>query len=105
MPFVRVTWVRRIAGVMLLASAVGGCAVLGKPGGGDARITADVKARLGQYPELQEPNMLDVQTVHGVVYLHGVMSTPFEIQLASSVAAQVAGVKRVENLIGLDNAR
>jgi hypothetical protein len=33
------------------------------------------------------------------------MATPFEIALASSVAGEVSGVKRVENLIGLDNAR
>jgi osmotically-inducible protein OsmY len=46
-----------------------------------------------------------VQTVHGVVYLRGLMATPFEVALASSVAGEVSGVKRVENLIGLENAR
>jgi osmotically-inducible protein OsmY len=92
---------------MLLGSALSGCAALGvgQPLRGDARITADVKARLGAYPELQQPNVLDVQTVHGVVYLRGLMATPFEIRLASSVAGQVAGVRGVENLIGLDGAR
>jgi osmotically-inducible protein OsmY len=97
--------IRQIVAAMLLGSALSGCAVLGQHAAGDARITADVKARLAHYPELQEPNVLDVQTVGGVVYLRGLMGTPFEIQLASSVAAQVAGVRRVENLIGLDDSR
>ena len=105
MPTVRTNWIGAIAGALLLAGAAGGCAVLERPSSGDARITAQVKARLGQYPELQEPNMLDVQTVHGVVYLHGLMNTPFEVRLASSVAGQVPGVRRVENLIGLDDGR
>jgi osmotically-inducible protein OsmY len=96
---------RRIAGAMLLASALFGCAVVGRIASSDARITEEVKARLAKYPELQEPNDLDVQTVHGVVYLRGLMSTPFEIALASSVAGEVSGVQRVENLIGLENAR
>jgi osmotically-inducible protein OsmY len=97
--------VATIAPTLLLGIALSACAVMGRPADGDARITADVKARLGQYPELQEPNVLDVQTVHGVVYLRGLMGTPFEIRLASSVAGQVSGVRRVENFIGLDNAR
>jgi osmotically-inducible protein OsmY len=94
-----------IAAAMLLGSALSGCAAVGQPEGDDARITAEVKARLGQYPELQAPNVLDVQTVHRVVYLHGLMGTPFQIRLASSVASQVPGVKGVENLIGLDDSR
>ena len=105
MPFTGAPGIRRTAAAMLLAGALSACAVLGRPESGDARITVDVKARLAQYPELQEPNVLDVQTVHGVVYLRGLMGTPFEVRLASSVAGQVSGVRRVENLIGLDNAR
>ena len=69
------------------------------------RITAEVSARLSQYPELQAPNSLDVQTLHQVVYLRGLMATPFQISLASSVAAEVSGVRRVENLIGLEDAK
>jgi osmotically-inducible protein OsmY len=91
--------------MLLLASALSGCAALGQSAGSDARITAAVTARLAAYPELQEPNVLDVQTLHGVVYLHGLMSTPFEIGLAASVAGDVSGVRRVENLLGLENAR
>jgi osmotically-inducible protein OsmY len=95
----------RIAVAMLLGSISVGCAVVGRMASGDARITDEVKARFAKYPELQEPNEVDVQTVHGIVYLRGLMATPFEAALASSVAGEVSGVKRVENLIGVENAR
>ena len=97
--------IRRIACALLLGSALCACAAFTEPDARDARITADVTARLAQYPELQAPNTLDVQTLHGVVYLRGLMATPFEIGLAGSVAGQVSGVRRVENLIGLENSR
>jgi osmotically-inducible protein OsmY len=105
MPLMSAPRIRRLAYALLLGSATAACASLAQPDARDARITADVKARLAQYPELQAPNSLDVQTLHQVVYLHGLMATPFEIRLASSVAGQVPGVRRVENLIGLENAR
>jgi osmotically-inducible protein OsmY len=96
---------RRIAFALLLGGAVSACAAFAQPDARDARITAEVKAGLAQYAELQAPNSLDVQTLHQVVYLRGLMGTPFEASLASSVAARVSGVRRVENLIGLDNSR
>jgi osmotically-inducible protein OsmY len=97
--------IRRLACPLLLGSVLSACAALTHPDPRDAGITAEVKARLAQYPELQAPNSLDVQTVHQVVYLRGLMGTPFEIRLASSVASQVSGVRRVENVIGLDDSR
>jgi osmotically-inducible protein OsmY len=97
--------IRRIACALLLGIALPACAILAQPDARDAGITADVKARLAKYSELQAPNSLDVQTLHQVVYLRGLMETPFQIRLASSLASQVAGVRRVENLIALDNAR
>jgi len=97
--------IRRIACALLLGSALCACATFGEPDARDARINAAVQARLAQYPELQAPNSLDVQTLHRVVYLRGLMGSPFEINLAGSLASQVPGVRRVENLIGLENAR
>jgi osmotically-inducible protein OsmY len=97
--------IRRIACALLQGSALSACAAFAAPDARDARIAADVNARLAQYPELQAPNSLDVQSLHQVVYLRGLMNTPFEISLASSVAGQVSGVRRVENLIGLANSR
>jgi osmotically-inducible protein OsmY len=97
--------IRRIACALLLGSALCACAVFAKPDARDGRINADVKARLAQYPELQAPNSLDVQTLHGVVYLRGLMGSPFQISLAASVATQVPGVRRVENLISLQDSK
>ncbi len=105
MPSSSALGIRRIAAALLLGSALSSCAAVGQAQSGDARITADVKAQLERYPELQAPNVLDVQTLHGIVYLHGLMGTPFQIRLASSVASQVPGVRQVENLIGLDDSR
>jgi len=90
---------------LLAGSALSACAIFAAPDARDAGITAEVSARLSQYPELQAPNSLDVQTLHQVVYLRGLMATPFQISLASSVAAEVSGVRRVENLIGLEDAK
>jgi osmotically-inducible protein OsmY len=86
-------------------TALSACATLPGSDARDARITAEVNARLAQYVELQAPNALDVQTLHQVVYLRGLMGTPFQVALAGSVAAEVSGVRRVENLIGLENDR
>jgi osmotically-inducible protein OsmY len=97
--------IRCIAWPLLLSSTLSACTAFAVPDARDARITADVNTRLAQYSELQAPNSLDVQTLHQVVYLRGLMNTPFEISLASSVAGQVSGVRRVENLIGLANSR
>jgi osmotically-inducible protein OsmY len=90
---------------LALAALASACAAFAAPSASDVRITTEVKQRLAQYPELQAPNSLDVQTLHRVVYLRGLMGSPFEISLASSVASQVVGVRRVENLIGLENAK
>jgi osmotically-inducible protein OsmY len=105
MPTMSTPHIRRIAYALLLGSALCGCAVFAKPDARDARINVDVKARLAQYPELQAPNSLDVQTLHRVVYLRGLMGSAFEISLAASVASQVHGVQRVENLISLQDAK
>jgi osmotically-inducible protein OsmY len=96
---------RHITCALLLGSVVCACASLGAPDARDTQITADIEARLARYPELQAPNSLDVQTLHRVVYLRGLMGTPFQISLASQVAGEVSGVRRVENLIGLQDSR
>jgi osmotically-inducible protein OsmY len=96
---------RRIGSALLIGTVACACSWRAAPDVRDARITADVKARLAQYSELQAPNSLDVQTLHQVVYLRGLMGTPFQINLAASVASEVSGVRRVENLIGLQGSR
>ena len=89
----------------ILTGSLCGCAVYRKCGwngcAGDARITADVRARLNQYPELEPPNLIYVQTLDHVVYLTGQVNTDTERMLAKSVALEAAEVNRVVNSINL----
>jgi len=68
----------------------------------DARITADVKAKLKEHRELSAPNSVYVQTREGVVYLTGQVATDLQRETAETVAGQVAGVERVVNSIALN---
>lgn len=88
----------------ILISVVAGCALgptglAGSPA--DAKITIEIKERLAHEPALQAPNQIYVQTLHGVVYLSGLVDTPFERAMAESLARQVPGVARVASTIGL----
>jgi osmotically-inducible protein OsmY len=91
-----------------LAAVLAGCASFGKCGpgecSGDAKITAEVRALLAQNPSLGGPNHISVQTVRGVVYLRGVVSTPVQIADAGSIAEQAAGVIGVQNMLTIDNS-
>jgi len=69
----------------------------------DRAITARVRALLEQYPSLQAPNHVTVQTVRRVVYLRGLVSTPYQQLLAGSVAAQADQGLHIVNLIAVDN--
>jgi osmotically-inducible protein OsmY len=71
----------------------------------DAEISAQVQALFAQSPALDAPNLISVQTHAGVIYLRGLVSTPYQIEAAGSLAARAAGVERVENLLSTDNAR
>jgi osmotically-inducible protein OsmY len=85
-----------------------GCASFGKCDQpeciADAKITAEVRALLAQNPSLGGPNPIRVQTLHGVVYLRGLVSTPYQIAEAGSIAEQVAGVTDVQNQLSIDNS-
>jgi osmotically-inducible protein OsmY len=39
-----------------------------------------------------------------MVYLRGLVSTPYEIAEAGSIAAGVPGVTNIQNLLSIDNA-
>ncbi len=98
------------AALLLLALAgAAGCAAFNKCGfrgcPGDADITARVRALYAQYPALEGTNSIDIQTINHVVYLRGLVDTPFEREVAEDVASQAEGVTRVENLLGINNAR
>jgi osmotically-inducible protein OsmY len=90
---------------VILAGSLSACAVYKKCGfagcPGDADITANVKALFNQYPVLEPPNLIYVQTLDHVVYLTGQVNTDPERALAKSLALQVGGVTRVVNSINL----
>jgi osmotically-inducible protein OsmY len=92
-----------------LAAALAGCAAFGKCGvrecPADAKISAEVRTLLAQSPALGTPNSVRVQTLHGVVYLRGLVSTPYQIAYAGSIATRAPGVTDVQNLLSIDNSR
>jgi len=77
------------------------CGFAGCPG--DATITAVVRSRMTQYPSLEAPNSVRVETFDHVVYLYGQVNTDLERAMADSVALAVPGVTRVINSISLDD--
>jgi len=91
-----------------LAAVLTGCAPFGECGprgcSADAKISAEVRALLAQSPSLGAPNQITVETVQGVVYLRGLVSTPYQIAEAESIAEQAAGVASVQNLLSIDNS-
>jgi osmotically-inducible protein OsmY len=92
-----------------LAAVLAGCATFGKCGpgecSGDAKITAEVRTLLAQSASLSAPNLISVQTIHGVVYLRGLVSTPYQVAEAGSIAEQAAGVTNVQNMVTIDNSK
>ena len=94
----------------LMLGMLSGCAAYKKCGvggcPGDAEITAAVQAAFARHAELQPPNVLNVQTIDGVVYLYGLVATDLQRQMAESAAKQAPGVSKVINSIGVSgNAR
>lgn len=94
-----------LTGALLLMTVLSGCATFGKCGVDgcpeDAKITADVKARLGQYPDLQGINDIQVQSLNHVVYLTGEVSDGLAARTAESIARQTKGVSQVVNSISI----
>jgi Flp pilus assembly secretin CpaC len=93
---------------LCLAAILAGCASFGECGAsdcsGDAKISAEVRTLLTQSPSLGGTNQIRVQTIHGVVYLRGLVSTPYQIEEAGTIAEQATGVTSVQNLLSVDNS-
>jgi osmotically-inducible protein OsmY len=92
--------------VLATLSVVGACAT--GPHGDtaeDGAITARVQTLLEQYPSLQAPNSVTVQTVQHVVYLRGLVSTPYQKRLAGSVAAQAGAGLHIVNMVAVESNR
>jgi osmotically-inducible protein OsmY len=82
-----------------------GCAVFPRSSypSGDQRITADVETRFERHADLQAPNLLEIQAINRVVYLHGTVSSDLQRTDAESVANEVQGVEKVVNSIAVAN--
>jgi osmotically-inducible protein OsmY len=97
---------RLIVATGLLVGMLPGCATYQKCGfsgcPGDAKLTAAVNASMRNYPSLEAPNSVRVQTIDHVVYLYGQVGTDLQRLMAQDVAIAVPGVKRVVNSIGLE---
>jgi osmotically-inducible protein OsmY len=92
-----------------LVAGLAGCAAFAKRGllesPADAKISADVRTLFEQSPALEAPNLISVQTRGGVIYLRGLVSTPYQLGEAGSLAARVPGASHIENLLSIDNSR
>jgi osmotically-inducible protein OsmY len=97
---------RLIVPITLLIGTLSGCATYHKCGfgecAGDSKITAAVNASIRNYPSLEAPNVVRVQTIDHVVYLYGQVDTDLQRLMAQDVALAVPGVTRVVNSIGLE---
>jgi osmotically-inducible protein OsmY len=97
-----------LAVAVMVTGVLSSCAVYRKCGFagclGDANMTRDVQALMSQYPALQAPNSIRVQTMNHVVYLYGEVNTGLERSTAESVAYAVPGVTRVVDSIALSYA-
>jgi osmotically-inducible protein OsmY len=96
---------------MTLAALVSACATdePQKPCTGDAcvsdaEITSVVESSLHERSELTDWT-IEVQTIHGIVYLHGLVDTSVQRDLVETIARETHGVKGVENSIELRNSR
>src|SRR6266550_938658 len=88
--------VSRVAAVLLVLTLTGSAALAAeKP---DAWITLKTKITLMTTDDLSTKD-LHVDTVKGVVTLHGMVPTAAEKERAEKVALQVDGAKAVKNLL------
>jgi len=102
------SYIRKMVGLssaVALATALAGCATYEKCGlegcAGDAKVTANVQARLDQHPDLGGPGAIEVQTLDHVVYLNGYVATGLERRFAESLAQETPGVTRVVDSIAV----
>jgi hypothetical protein len=88
---------------LTVAAALPGCALFPRSSNpvNDQKITADVETRFAQNAELEAPNQLSVQTINGIVYLNGLVSTGLQRRDAELAANQVQGVDRIINSIAV----
>ena len=95
---------RRVA-VLSVTLGLTGCATYGRcqreACAHDQDITRAVQKVIRQYPALEAPNVVRVQTIDHVVYLYGQVNNEVERSNAQEAALSVSGVTRVVNDIAM----
>jgi osmotically-inducible protein OsmY len=94
-----------LATCLILSGLLPGCAAERKCEAGgctdDAKITANVQARINQHSDVGPPDSVQVRTQDHVVYLSGEVSQGLMKQTAEDVARQTPGVTKVINEIAI----
>ena len=95
--------IHALVAALIVAAALPGCAAFPESSNPavDKKITADVEARFRKHPELEAPDLIDVQTINRVVYLNGTVSEGLQREYAESVASRAPGVTKVVNSISV----
>ena len=104
-------WIFCLGAMLAGGGLLGGCAtdVPVKPCHGencvsDTEITARINAAINEHKELTDWTV-QVQTIDGFVYLHGLVDTGPQRELIENLARETRGVNGVENSIELRNSR
>ncbi|MEP6484332.1 MAG: BON domain-containing protein [Rudaea sp.] len=105
------SWIHCAALTAVLITAVSGCAPVetqkscsGDNCVSDSEITHNIELEIGDRAELSGWT-ITVQTIDGVVYLHGLVDTTPQRDRVEAIARDTRGVKGVQNSIELRNAR
>jgi hypothetical protein len=95
--------IHALVAALIVAAALPGCAAFPRSSDPavDQKINAGVEARFRQHPELEAPDLIDVQTINRVVYLSGTVSAGLQREYAESVASRAPGVTKVVNSISV----
>ena len=103
-------WIHCLVLTTTFGAFAGGCAqepakpCVGANCVSDAEITANIKAEIARHAELTDWT-IEVQTIGGVVYLHGMVDTDPQRRLVEDIARDTRGVMGVENAMELRNFR
>jgi osmotically-inducible protein OsmY len=104
-------WIYVAAMTAAIGAMIGGCvpaqtqkACSGENCVSDRDITRNIEQEISSRAELTGWT-INVQTIDGVVYLHGLVDTTPQKDLVESIARDARGVKGVENSIELRNYR